>query len=127
VLLRLAKLTDNSEYLNLVEEIFTLYGPHFSRMPDQFANLLSCLDMYLFKGPEVAIAVAGEERELLFALHQKYYPNKVVAVASDKAELPFLKDKKTLDGKTTVYICQNFTCDKPLNSLEELKGRLSGW
>lgn len=127
VLLRLAKLSDNSEYLNLVEEIFTLYGPHFSRMPDQFANLLSCLDMYLFKGPEVAIAVAGEERELLFALHQKYYPNKVVAVASDKAELPFLKDKKTLDGKTTVYICQNFTCDKPLNSLEELKGRLSGW
>lgn len=127
VLLRLARLTDNSEYLNLVEEIFFLYGPHFSRMPDQFANLLSCLDMYLFKGPEVAIAVAGEQRELLFALHQKYYPNKVVAVASEKTDLPFLKDKKTVEGKSTVYICQNFTCDKPLNSLAELKTRLTSW
>lgn len=128
VLLKLAKLTRKSEYLNLVEEIFSLYGPHFSRMPDQFANLLSCLDIYLFNGPEVAIALADDDnRDMLFALHQKYYPNKVVAVASDGAGLDFLKDKKALDEQTTVYICQNFTCDKPVNNLAELKARLSDW
>jgi hypothetical protein len=98
-------------------------------MPDQFANLLSCLDMYLFNGPEVAIALApnDEKREMLFALHQKYYPNKVVAVASAKAELEFLKDKTAIDQKTTVYICQNFTCEKPVNSLADLKTKISGW
>ena len=128
VLLKLAKLTGKAEYLNLVEEIFSLYGPHFSRMPDQFANLLSCLDMYLFNGPEVAIALASDDkRDMLFALHQRYYPNKVVAVASDKTDLDFLKDKKALEEKTTVYICQNFTCDKPVNNPSDLKARLSGW
>jgi hypothetical protein len=46
-------------------------------MPDQFANLLSCLDMYLFNGPEVAIALAGDDnREMLFALHQNTTPTK---------------------------------------------------
>jgi uncharacterized protein YyaL (SSP411 family) len=129
VLLKLYKLTGKAAYLTLVEEIFGLYGPHFSRMPDQFANLLSCLDMYLFNGPEVAIALApnDEKREMLFALHQKYYPNKVVAVASAKAELEFLKDKTAIDQKTTVYICQNFTCEKPVNSLADLKTKISGW
>ncbi len=128
VLLKLAKLTGKAEYLNLAEEVFSLYGPHFSRMPDQFANLLSCLDMYLFNGPEVAIALAGDDnRQMLFALHQKYYPNKVVAVASDKADLDFLKEKKPLDEQTTIYICQNFTCDKPVNNLADLKARLTGW
>ncbi|MBP9091183.1 thioredoxin domain-containing protein [bacterium] len=128
VLLKLAKLTGKAEYLNLAEEIFSLYGPHFSRMPDQFANLLSCLDMYLFNGPEVAIALShDDDRDMLLALHQKYYPNKVVAVASEKSDLNFLKDKKVLEKKTTVYICQNFTCDKPVNNLSDLKARLSGW
>ncbi|MDP3507894.1 MAG: thioredoxin domain-containing protein [Candidatus Melainabacteria bacterium] len=128
VLLKLAKLTGKAEYLDLVEEIFSLYGPHFSRMPDQFANLLSCLDMYLFNGPEVAVALASnEDRDMLFTLHQKYYPNKVVAVVSEKTDLDFLKDKKTLEQKTTVYICQNFTCEKPVNNLSDLKAKLSGW
>ena len=130
VLLKLYKLTGKAEYLTLVEEIFGLYGPHLSRMPDQFANLLSCLDMYLFNGPEVAIALApdqDDQGEMLFALHQKYYPNKVVAVASAKAELEFLKDKTAIDQKTTVYICQNFTCEKPVNSLADLKTKISGW
>ncbi len=130
VLLKLSKLTGKAEYLTLVEEIFGLYGPHFSRMPDQFANLLSCLDMYLFNGPEVAIALApnpDDQSEMLFALHQKYYPNKVVAVASAKAELEFLKDKTAIDQKTTVYICQNFTCEKPVNSLADLKTKIAGW
>jgi uncharacterized protein YyaL (SSP411 family) len=128
VLLKLAKLTGKAEYLDLVEEIFSLYGPHFSRMPDQFANLLSCLDMYLFNGPEVAVALASDEdRDLLFTLHQRYYPNKVVAVTNDKTDRDFLKDKKALEQKTTVYICKNFTCDKPVNNLSDLKARLSGW
>ena len=127
VLLKLSKLTGNAEYRELVEEIFSLYGPHFSRMPDQFANLLSCLDMYLFNGPEVAIALVPAQEEMLFALHQKYYPNKVVAVASAKADLEFLKGKTAIDQKTTVYICQNFTCEKPINSLSELKTKTSDW
>ncbi|CAN5419461.1 thioredoxin domain-containing protein [soil metagenome] len=130
VLLRLANLTGKEEYLTLVEEVFSLYGPHFSRMPDQFANLLGCLDMYLFKGPEVAIALGEDHNtELLFALHQKYYPNKVVAVTKGKSNIDFdfLKGKEAIDKKTTVYICRNFTCDKPLNNMTELKARIANW
>ncbi len=133
VLLKLNKLTGNKKYLELVEEIFGLYGPHLSRMPDQFANLLNAMDMYLFDGPEIAVIIpAAGDKELLFALHGKYFPNKVVAVSqngeTNKAPaLTLTQDRPAIDDKTTVYICQNFTCQKPVNEISALKESMAGW
>ncbi len=133
VLLKLNKLTGNKKYIELVEEIFGLYGPHLSRMPDQFANLLNAMDMYLFDGPEIAVIIpAAGNKDLLFVLHGKYFPNKVVAVSqngeTNKAPaLTLTQDRPAIDDKTTVYICQNFTCQKPVNEISELKENTASW
>jgi len=141
-LLKLAKLTGKAEYLNLVEEIFRLYSPHFTRMPDQFANLLNAMDMYLFHGPEIALILPPASRErqdpLLLAIHSKFYPNKVMAVAragDQKAEdegkgapaLTLFQDRVAENSKTTVYICRNFTCEQPVNDLDKLKEKIADW
>jgi hypothetical protein len=35
--------------------------------------------------------------------------------------LPILKDKKTVDGKSAIYICKNYTCKEPITNGNELK------
>jgi uncharacterized protein YyaL (SSP411 family) len=36
---------------------------------------------------------------------------------------PFTRAQGMVDGKTTVYICHNFTCEQPVNTMEALKER----
>jgi uncharacterized protein YyaL (SSP411 family) len=41
---------------------------------------------------------------------------------SDELEgkIPLLKDKKTQEGVATVYICENYSCKKPVKTPAEL-------
>lgn len=125
---KLHRLTGKQAYLDLVEEIFTLYGPHMTRMPDQFANLLNAMDAYLANGPEVAVLLnKKQDKEMLFEVHRRFDPNKVVAVSKtgEPNAHAVLTGRKAIDDKTTVFICRNFACDKPINDLSELKEKLS--
>ena len=58
-------------------------------------------------------------------------PNKVLMLCDGKED-SFLASKlsvfKTLerkDGKTTAYVCKDYTCSLPVNSVEELEKTLS--
>ena len=57
-----------------------------------------------------------------------YQPNKVVVLAEngENAEvIPLLAERKMIDGKTTVYVCENFVCQRPVTKTEDLKEQLS--
>jgi uncharacterized protein YyaL (SSP411 family) len=68
-----------------------------------------------------------ETAAMLDYINSVYKPGKVVLLkdSSSAAELeklaPFTKDQHKMDEKPTVYICRNFACEKPINSIEELK------
>ena len=71
-----------------------------------------------------------ETKAILDYINTVYKPGKVVLFkdaenAGKLAELaPFTKNQNMVDGKPTVYICRNFACEKPINSLNELKARV---
>ena len=56
-----------------------------------------------------------------------FNPNKVLLVknSSNNLELdrafPFTATMKMKNNKTTFYVCRNFICNEPVNSLEELQ------
>ena len=65
--------------------------------------------------------------------HDQSRPPKAVQVVlfkdvkegSRMAEIaPFTENLEMMDGKTTIYVCRNFICEKPVNTLAELKGLL---
>ncbi|MGA3882010.1 hypothetical protein ACPCYY_19410, partial [Bacillus pumilus] len=37
---------------------------------------------------------------------------------------PFTKDYKTIDGKTTVHICENYSCRQPLPNIDKAMEQL---
>ena len=74
---------------------------------------------------------AADTKDLLKCVHSHYMPNKVLMLCDGKEDT-FLASKlsifKTLvrkEGKATAYVCENFTCSLPVNSVEELEKILS--
>jgi uncharacterized protein YyaL (SSP411 family) len=58
-------------------------------------------------------------------IHSLYLPNMTLQLASGTDALeklsPLLEGKIQIQGKPTVYVCQNFTCSAPVTSWQELK------
>ena len=96
-----------------------------------FAQMLSALDFYLEKPKEIVLVGEKKEqatRDLLSRIHSLYLPNKTLRLVSPdeslKAVSPLLEGKTQINGRPTIYICQNFTCSPPVTEWEELKGLL---
>ena len=68
------------------------------------------------------------KEQLLQALQKRFVPFDIILTAETGKELaklaPFTKDYKTIDGKTTVYICENYSCRQPITDIDEAMEQL---
>lgn len=126
--LRLFSYTEKAEYYQMSENILKKYRPQFTNNPYGYGSYLAALDMYLEKPKEILIARKADQNidEYLALLFKTYLPNKVVMVLSEGDDYSSLtaslvEGKKTIDGKVTSYVCQNFACSLPVFSVDELK------
>ena len=132
-LLKLARLTGRSELERQAVETGKAFSESMTRSPSGFSQALIALGFA--HGDTLEIVVVGdrdseETRKMLETISMVYKPGKVVLFkdSADTGKLaqiaPFTKEQGMVDGKTTVYLCRNFACEQPINSLEELKKRL---
>ena len=122
-LLRLAKLTGEEKWSTPAQELLMMMAAPMTRHSSAFANLLSVLDFSLAKAREIAVIgnpTAEETKSLLREIFYPYLPNKVVACGTGNG-LYLLKDRPQLDGKPTVYVCENYVCKAPVTRPEELR------
>ena len=133
-LLRLSILLGNESYSRKAVTIFRLTGDYFKRAPSAFGRALCAVDFYLSTPKEIVIigqmADAATE-SLLREVWKPYLPNKVVAQAAqddkEAAELiPLLRDRPMLEGQSTAYVCENFTCQQPVTTPAELSKAVTG-
>jgi uncharacterized protein YyaL (SSP411 family) len=127
ILLKLAKLTSDEKYERFAATVLRIVAPQIKRYPQAFGRVLSALEFYL--NPTKEIVIFGEKgSELEREVWSEYLPDKVLVLAEESqanAELiPLLQDRKTIDGKTTVYVCENFTCQKSVTTVEDLRTQL---
>lgn len=125
-LLHLFALTYETDYLKKAEKIFEAVSTPFSRYPPGYASVLLALDYYLDRSKEIAVIGkpdADETRTIKKFLYENFLPNitYVFSTPDEKKDLPLLKDRKAIDGKTTVYVCENNICKKPTTDIEEAK------
>ncbi len=132
LLLRVYHLTGTEDYLKRAETVLRSYYDAMVSQPFGFAHMLCALDLYLRKPKE--IVVVGKRKdpktaELVRGIHSLYLPNKTLQLAGPDEALekisPLLQGKTQLDGKPTVYVCQNFTCSAPVTSWEDIKRLLA--
>lgn len=126
VLLKLAKLIGDEKYERFAITVLRLVIPQIKRYPSAFGRVLSTMEFYL--NPTKEIVVLGDFEEMRETIWSDYQPNKVVVLAEngENAEvIPLLAERKMIDGKTTVYVCENFVCQRPVTKAEDLKEQLS--
>ena len=131
LLLRLYHRRGTDQYRASAEKVLRSYYEAMESQPFGFAHMLCALDFYLEGAKEIVIvgnpADAGV-KELIAEMNALYLPNKVVQLATPGTTLanisPLLQGKTQIDGKATVYVCQNFTCSAPVTSASELRALL---
>ena len=128
VLLRLYHYTGKADYLKRAERILRAYYNAMENQPFGFAHMLAALDFYIQKPKEVVLVgdkKDPETAELLTKIHSLYLPNMTLQLASPDDSLDkissLLAGKKQFEGKSTVYVCHNFTCSRPVVEWDELK------
>ncbi len=130
-LLRLAELTSRTELKEKAVETLKAITPIAQRYPAGFAELLCGLDFFLDTPKEIVIASntgPGSVGEILGTVHSKFIPNKVLAFAGGQQSgsdlIPMLEGKIAQNGRPTVYVCENYTCKRPVTTVEELDALL---
>jgi len=127
LLVRLHHYYDNKEYKTVVESSMEKAGQYINQYPYAHSTALFVYN-YLSNGPkEIVLAADTNTDPLMDIVKQTYIPCKIIASSSTQMSLPILKDKKTVDGKSAIYICKNYTCREPIINGNELKIVLSSF
>ncbi len=128
VLLRLAAFTGESSYRKRADEYLQPLATVMTEHPQAFGYVLSALDFALSPVKEIAIIgplATDATLALLEVTNKHYQPNSVLAFSvPDDARaaqtVPLLANRPLKNGTATAYVCQNFTCQAPVNTAEEL-------
>jgi len=101
VLVRLAAILERDDYRKRAEDVFLTSSGLLKQYASGFGRMLAALDFYI--GPSREIVIARSADAFLDVLRKRYLPRAVV----------LRQDRPMIDGKPTVYVCENFTCKQP--------------
>ncbi len=102
------------------------------RAPAGTGHWIAALDFYVSSPKEVVIIGPRDDQAtaaLLQTVYGGFRPNKVLVGADDADSaqsygLPLLEARGMIDGKPTAYVCQNYACQLPVTTPEELAAQL---
>jgi uncharacterized protein YyaL (SSP411 family) len=129
--LRLGRLTGNTDLEKKADQLTRVFAAEVMEHPMAYTQLLVALDFMV--GPSQEIVMAGDPapetmRDMLNVVQRKFLPNKVVLVRQDGAEgkrlatlSPFVEPMHSVDHQPTVYLCEQYSCKKPITKVSELK------
>jgi uncharacterized protein YyaL (SSP411 family) len=134
-LARLAALTGRGDLDELARETVRSVRLVLEKAPTAAGQSLIALDFLLGDGREIAV-VSGDDRgeriDVLRRIRSRFLPHAVVAPSpedpGERAEaakvVPLLADRPARDGRTTIYVCENFSCREPVfaDRLDEALG-----
>ncbi len=117
-LLRLAALTGDQRYREHAERVLALLGPLAGSHPLAFPELLSAVDLHQSGSTE--IAVVGDRPDLVAVAQSRYLPNAVLAWGEPYSS-PLWEGRR--DG--FAYVCRDYTCLAPVDTVEALETQLA--
>ena len=117
-LYRLSALTGERRYHEHANRILQLVGNVISQAPSAFSHMLAAIQIAHIGMYEVVIV--GDRPDLVTAVHATWQPNAVLAWGE-------WFDSPLWEGRTdgNAYVCENFTCQLPVTTAEDLLTQLS--
>jgi len=101
-----------------LQMVFSLSNA-ISKYPVSFGKWASLL-LEITEGTQEIAVVGAETSVVLKELLSEYIPHRIVmATGKEESNYPLLADKQVL-AKTSIFLCRNYTCLKPVFSVNEL-------
>ena len=130
-LVRLAELTGDEEFRKTADRTLKCFGTDVEKAPSGHTTMLAALDLQLNGTREIVITApdAWSMEEMRAEAFRRFSPDKVV-LAADKETYGELSGLTTLlEGrrpttKARAFVCQNFTCKLPADTVGALRAQL---
>jgi uncharacterized protein YyaL (SSP411 family) len=123
VFLRLHHLTGDDALRTRAEEVLRLYHDEAAENPFAYAAYLQALELYLEGPVEVVVAEVDGGADALWAeVRRTYLPHRVLIAAKggERDPLAPARDRPAVGGRSTAYVCRNFTCSAPVTDPADL-------
>jgi uncharacterized protein YyaL (SSP411 family) len=129
-LLRLAQITNRSEWRRKAEQILDVFAPILTHQPVALPHMSAGLLFSESQPIQVVLAGSPGDREMTALRREvfsRYVPGRVVLHA-DGAEgqeflaeqAPAIRGMVPIDGKPTAYVCRDFVCTMPTSDAVQL-------
>ncbi len=130
--IRLARLTGQNKLEEKAHQQFKLFGKNIQSMARGHAFLLTALLFSQSKTKEVVLVGTdySNTEGMVDIIRQSFQPFTLSMFYSDqhkelKELAPFIENYKPIGGKTTAYICENFSCQAPITDSTKFKDAIS--
>ena len=117
-LLYLSIVFDNKEWhqkaVAMIDSLKTIIVKHpgsFGVWTATAINMAAGINEIVIIGKQVMPSV----KEVLL----QYFPNKILQANFNKSDMPLFKNREVLE-KLSIYLCQNFVCKKPVDTVQAL-------
>lgn len=133
-LLRLYQITGDVDYLTQAEDVFKAVKSYIDNYSPGYCFHLMNLNRYYDQhAPTLVIALNEKKQgqdEIRDYIYTHFIPHKAVIWRNENDQqlfnlIPFIKDQTPIDGKTTLYLCYEGVCKKPITELQEILDTIS--
>ncbi len=127
-LYRLGIIFDDTTLLNTHNEMVSAVKSLIKQEPEYMSNWGITVTAKHLKQLEIVI-IGPDYESFARRITEKFRPHRVVMASAEPSDLPLMEYKTTTDGNTTVYVCSEKVCRRPVTSVEEAFeeiGRLTG-
>ena len=134
-LLRLGRMTANSELEQKASEIGRTFFNNVRNSPAAYTQLMIAVDFSV--GPSYEVVIAGDvqsedTKKMLHVIKSKFIPDKIVIFlpsGTDLSEImsiaPFTRYQLIVDNKATAYVCVNHNCKIPTTDIDNMLSLLN--
>jgi uncharacterized protein len=125
-LLHLGVMLDREEWKTLAENMTLSLGHIITTEPNYMSNW-AIVYTEIKKGLAEVSLIGPEIESLNERFHQSFQPFALTMGTTTHSDLPLLEGKVVVNDQTTIYVCFNKTCQRPVTSvgeaLEQLKDK----
>jgi uncharacterized protein YyaL (SSP411 family) len=117
-LIRLARLIGKNQYEKLAIDTLKVFSSEIDKVPSNYIFSALPLDL-IFKGTEklavVTENITEDDKEFLRKLQKQFLPSFLPLLKDfiNESISEEIKKLKTLEGKTTYFLCKNYSCEPP--------------
>ena len=86
--------------------------------PEYLSNWASISLLRLEPTAEVLL-VGAQAREQALQINKTYLPNKILMASTTGSSLPLFEYKTVVDNETTIYVCFDKVCKRPVNNFTD--------